>query len=305
MSFSELGSLFISFSALIVSIIALVYTIEAFLLKSGHKIRGSISIGSSIECEDHYVFDLTLENIKDKATVIFEIYLKIGQNIYLELESFEESPLILGAFEVYHKEFDPILFYSVNLKHIKIDEVLSNSKIRKKIILSTTSGKYEVTAHIKHWSPTSQYFRNYYTAIIHPQRIEYKGKNYGYNIKYLVDLKYDGNETVIAIHKDLERNRIKKPRLTSEALHSKTSLETFFRNEKKAGNVLFDEIKVLDFAEAIRDKKEIYEEKGLKAEVYGFFQYKIVGRIHSIWMNYSLWRKNRKLRNERKKELNE
>lgn len=96
--YEALSTLMISIVALIISIIALYYTIKAFMLKRGHNIRCDISTCSTVECDDDYVSSITLENIKDRATVIFSIYLKLGRSNYILLEDFEKEPLILKPF---------------------------------------------------------------------------------------------------------------------------------------------------------------------------------------------------------------
>src|SRR5690606_32669838 len=144
----------IASAALTISIVALIYTIRTYLLKSGQNIKCSYNTMSTVQADDMYIVNLTLENIKERATVIFAIYLKIGRNNYLELEDFSSSPLILKPFEVYHKTYDPVTFYSEGVDIVKIDHLLS-PKVRKKIILSTTNGKFVVKSVIKQWSPVS------------------------------------------------------------------------------------------------------------------------------------------------------
>src|SRR5690349_6820037 len=107
----NLVSLLVSIVALIISIIALVYTVLTYLLKSGVRFRCDLSVTSSVETEDKYISSITLENLKDKPAVIFEIFLRIGNNNYLLLEEFEKSPLILAPFEVYYRKYDPVVFY--------------------------------------------------------------------------------------------------------------------------------------------------------------------------------------------------
>ena len=187
------------------------------------------------------------------------------------------------------------------MKQVDINEILIDTKIKKKIVLSTTNGKYEVIAHIKHWSPTYEYLGNYYTAVIRPERLEYKGKNYGANIKYLVDLKYNnGSEQILAIHKDPKYNTLKDLHLTPDILSSKSSLETFFREQKEAGTISFEDIKILDFEDEVRQIREHYKEESLRAETHNFFQYRIIGKIKSAWVDFNLWWENRQLRKNRK-----
>ena len=86
-------SFLISLAALTISAIALQYTVRTFWLKAGDKVRFNYSMASTIEAEDNYISSITLENLKDKALVIFEIHLKLGNGLYLELEKYEDAPL--------------------------------------------------------------------------------------------------------------------------------------------------------------------------------------------------------------------
>ena len=52
--------------------------------KSGIQIRGSYGlVTSSVSCKDGYTKSITLENLKDKAVIIYEIYLRLASNCYL------------------------------------------------------------------------------------------------------------------------------------------------------------------------------------------------------------------------------
>ena len=228
-NYESLSTLIISVVALLISIIALYYTVQAYLLKSGQKLRCDISTCSSIRCDDSYIASITLENIKDRATVIFEIYLKLGRGNYLLIESFKNKPLILKPFEVYYKEFDPLLFYSASMKRISVQKVLQNRKIKRRILLSTTDGKYTVKASTKRWSPISIFFKNYMTVLISPVRIPYKGKYYGGRVKYLVELKSKNKkEQVIDFYEgDDEIKKFKKFSLTKESLENEKKLKEY------------------------------------------------------------------------------
>ncbi|MGA9704061.1 hypothetical protein [Pseudomonas sp.] len=163
-----------------------------------------------------------LENEKDRATTIFAIYLRVGYSYYIEIENFEHEPLILKAFETFYREYDPIDFYSVNMRRIKMDALLHDNKVPKKLFLSTSQGKYRVPKPYKHWDPVIEFFGNHTIAVIHPARSTYKGKAYGSNVAYLVDLKFqDNSEQVVPIHpRDYEVRRFKNVRLSE--LHTPT-----------------------------------------------------------------------------------
>lgn len=117
-----------SIVALLVSVTALIYTVKTYLLKSGSQIRGRHSVTSTVYCDDKYVISIYLENMKDRATVIFKIYLLVGRNNYVEIEDFEDTPLIFQPFEVYSKTYDPIYFYAFNINRIKLNDLWSSKK---------------------------------------------------------------------------------------------------------------------------------------------------------------------------------
>lgn len=303
-SFNEhIINLFSSLSALLISIIALVYTIRAFLLKSGQKIRCDVSTCSSMECHDNYIASITLENIKDKSSVIFKIYMKYGRNNYLLIEDFSDSPLILRPFEVYHKEYDPILFYSCGTRTIKLDKVFDNKKVKKSIVLSTTNGMYKVKTNTKRWDPIISFFKNYYTALIDHQRLPYKGKGYGSRVKFLLILKFKSDsEKVIELHDGDDKLKLfVKFQLTQKSLRSKEELELFIKEQHKIGNLNFEEIEIIDFQKHVNEIKSRYETEPISVESYGFFRYNILGRILTIMENRKMKKKNQKQNKKVKK----
>ncbi len=291
-------NIFLSLGAFIISIIALVYTVKTFILKSGLKIRCSLTTCSSIDCDDKYISSITLENIKDRSTVIFKIYLRFKHNVYIEIEDFSEKPLILKPFEVYFKEYDPVLFYSSGTQFVKVDHLLNNQKIQRSIILSTTNGKYKVRTYISGFDAISTSLRNFYTLAVTPRRLEYNNKAYGPRIRYLIDLKYDnGERNIIPVHKSKEYHKVfKNIDFTMTALQSKENLEKFMLKQKRLGKFKFSEIKVIDYEQAVGESKEVYKTEPYVAETCGYFEYSIVGKIVTKIEDYKLWKKNRENR---------
>ena len=296
----SLLTLVISLVALVISIIALYYTIVTFLLKSGHKIRCDITTASTVDCKDLFISDIILENLKDRATVIFSIYLKLGRGNYILLEKFENEPLILRPFEVYQKSYAPIIMYSSSLKRIKIDKLLSDIKLKHKILLSTTDGKYIVKTNTKKWVPTSLFFANYTTAIVDPIRLSYKDKHYGENIKYLVDLKREEKDLVIPLRKNDYKVKVFNDfSLTKDCLTSKEKLESFLNLQKRQNHISFDELKIIDFEEAILKRFEDYDKRIIELENRSFFNYNIMGRVYTYLENKKLREINRKNKKEK------
>jgi hypothetical protein len=287
----SLLTLVISLVALVISIIALYYTIVAFLLKSGHKIRCDITTTSTVYCKDKFISNIILENLKDRSTVIFSIYLKLARGNYILIEEFENEPLILRPFEVYQKSYDPIIMYSSGLKRIKIDKLLFDRKVTRKILLSTTDGKYTVKTNTKIWAPTPLFFKNYTTVIVNPIRLSYKDKQYGENIKYLVELKIkEQKDVIIPLKKDDYQIKIfDNFALTTDCLTSKKKLESFLNLQKEQNHISFDELKVIDFEEVILRRFAHYDKNIIELKDRSFFNYNILGRVYT-------YQKNRKLR---------
>lgn len=289
----NLLSLPLSLIAIILAFITLAYTIKTFFMKKGIDVRCSYSIASTVDCDDKYISDFILENRKDKSIVVFHIYMKIGNNYYLELEDFEDQPLIIKQFEVYRNSFDPILMYSVSSKRIQLDKLFDNNKVKKQILLYTTEGVYTVKAYIKLVNPISLFFENHSTAVIKPLRLTHNNKSYGKNIKYLVDFVSKNNEiSTLALRKDSNRQKYNSFILTQEALSDKKSLEAFFScliNDNKFEGL--KEIKVYDVEEALKERFQnsiIDTDKIIEAKYYGFFKYYILGNIFTVIDNFSM-----------------
>ncbi|WP_395761863.1 hypothetical protein [Elizabethkingia anophelis] len=286
-------TLIISIVALIISIIALFYTIVSYLLKHGNKIRCDISTMSTIETDEKYISSITLENLKDKATVIFDIYLRIGYNNFLLIEEFNDAPLILKPFEVYYKEYDPVLFYTVNMDKMIINDNLYNPQ--KKVILSTTDGKYVVKTNTKRWSVDSLFFSNYTTAVITPYRLSYNDKSYGSNTLFLLILKKNGQEdSIIPILKDdYERKIFINFNLTLESLGSKESFVQYIQKQIDCNNLTYDSFEVIDFGKRIAEIQDEFVKK-VSIQPLSFFKYYITGKFITYLENCKTKKINKK-----------
>lgn len=289
-----------TFATLVLTSTALYFTIKTYGLKKGKHIRGSYSTSRCIYCEDSYVHTVELENYKDKTMIIYNIYLKIGHNYYLELENFESNPLILNPFELYKKEYDPIDLYSINLNYVSIDKLLANKKVKKQIVLSTSSGRYKVRKPIKYWSPLYYSFKNHSRGIIHIGRTTYKSKSYGCKTKYIVDLKYsDGSEEVVAIYND-DFDRFRNFNITKEHIESKVKLEKLLKQMKLQEKLKCEDFKVIDM-EAFRNEcYSNYDMDKMELDYYNWFNHYVIGRIITIYDNYKLHKENKLLQKKNK-----
>jgi len=286
---------YIPYIAIGISFVALYFTIRRFFLKSGTKIQGTYAFCSSLNCDDKYIHRIMLENLKDRATTIYSIYLKVGNACYIEVSDFEDNPLILKSFESYQKEFDAIDFYTFNLKRINLNQLIDDKKARKQLYLSTASGKYKVRKPIHRWNPVSEFFSNHLTAIVRPVRANYKGKSYGSNIRYIVELLFQNEkEQIIPIHKTEYRWKSYRDfRITKEALESKTTLEEFFVNLIKTGVIVAQSVTVHDLEEW--RERNTDNEPAIEIKRCSWVQYYLIGYLRT-YINDRKLRKENKIR---------
>jgi RecG-like helicase len=227
--------------------------------------------------------------------VIFKIYLQIGHNNFLEIEDFEDNPLIIKPFEIYYKEYEPIDLYSIGMGRILLNDLVDKKTIKRRIVLSTSEGKYVVKDFINYWDPIGLFFQNYATAIIRPLRSTYKGKSYGSNAKYIVEFKMEnGSEEIVPIYpRDYEVRKFKHFSLTRESLESKEILEEFLYEKVLKGTIKCTDVSVYGMDNW---RKEIYEDETkrvITAKYLNWFEYFIVARIESRISDYRLKKQNR------------
>lgn len=271
-----------SLTALIFSGIALYFTAELYWLKRGSDIRGMFRLVSSFESKDRYVSHITLENIKDRSIAIFKVFLLLGHNYYVELEDREKDPIVLRPFETYSKQYDPIDFYSVDVRRIDLDGMLDSS--RNRIVLSTSEGKVVAKKWKKMWDPIVDFFKIYGTAIVVPRRVPFGGKFYGSNVKYIVVLKFEENEerTVPLYPKWLDLYPIGKFKLTEESLESKDALEGFLCERVKDGSLACSDFEVWDMVAIRNSAYTSFKDEEIKAFHFDWFRYFVLGRVFSL-----------------------
>jgi hypothetical protein len=172
------------------------------------------------------------------------------------------------------------------------NNLLADERAKKKLVLSTSEGKYEVPSIMRRWSPNLEFFRNYMTAIAYPVRSSHKGKDIGGNIKYVVEfIPEKGEEEIVLIHpRDYQLKKFRGFSLTQESLSSKKALKDFFQKTKEEGKLRSKEIIVHELEEWRDKAHNFYRGQTIQTEYVSAFQYYVVGRIHS---KYSNWKTNR------------
>lgn len=281
-----------------IGLIALYFAVRNYRRKSGIHVRGQLIISSTIIAEDKYISSITLENLKDRSVIIFKIFIRVGRNYYIEIDDFEGEPKILKSYESFTCNYEPVDFYYLNMRRIKMNKLLDyrNSKIR--IVLSTSHGKYVVKKFIKQWDPMFDFFRNHLTACISPMYPTEKVGHYGSEFKYLVKIdSKDGRTNKIPVYADdINYPKFKNFALTLEAISSRENLEAYLSEQATNGNLECNKIEVID-AEKLRERNygHTYEQT-LEAEHISWFTYNVLGRLLTIQENIALKLHNRKLR---------
>ncbi|KPH64560.1 hypothetical protein [Pseudoalteromonas porphyrae] len=274
----------VSIIGLSVALVALTVAIINVRRKSGMNVKGRVCIRSSANAEDDYVSNIAIENCKDKAVIIFKIYLMVGRNYYVELESFSE-PHILKAYESYVATYHPVEFYAAGLKSIDLNDLIKDSKAKKRIVLSTSHGRYIVKDWIEQWDPIIEQLQGGMTLGIHPVRYDNDLGHYGLNIKYVVKIINENGRSVSKPIRliDLERPRFSEFRLTEKALSSKDNLEAFITSKIDEGIAKFTLVEVIDI-EAIRSESihSGYCFNREKLHYYNWFEHIVNWRVKSL-----------------------
>ena len=281
---------------MIVSAIALIYTIKTFWLKKGCHVRCNIATSSSFETEEVYVNEIELENLKDKTIAIYNIYLRFGANVYLDLlchpTCMEASTqtVILNPYEVKVIKLHPQVIYVSNLQRVLGIENYLN--IRSTVVLSTNYGKIEVKNNVKRWEPLNDYWKNYSTLIIQPYRLfhggnTYNDRCYGSRILYLVNVNlYNGTKLSCPIYKDVKVQFFNKLTFTDAILSSKEDLTKFLYEQRDSNNIDFKDIEIIDLKSEIESIKGRYHST-IEIKPISKFRYYTIERIRTI---YYKWR---------------
>lgn len=235
-----------------------------------------------------------IENLKDRAITVFAISLRVGHNYYIEIEDLDESPLVLKAYETFDRQYGPIQFYGLNSNKVDLNSLLSNEGIRKRLVLSTSDGKYVVPASIKHWHPVGDFFRNHMTATLRPVRLVHKKTHIGGNVRYIIEfIPLKGEAEVVLIHPmDYELKMFRKFSLTYESLESADSLRNYLQGKMEEGLLDCQNFEVHDVNEWKSRALDFYKGKTIQARYYGFWKYHLLGRVGTLLSNRALKKKN-------------
>lgn len=280
----------------VISLTILIVALRNYRRKSGIFIRGNFSTASSRDCDDQYVAEVLLENQKDRTVTIFGIYLQLGFAYHIEIENLERSPFLLKPYETYHKEYGPIEFYAVSLKKVDFNDLFDDKSVRKRLVLSTSEGRYVVRESVRRWHPLTQFFSNHFAAVAQPIKSVYKDRTLGGNIKYVVEFaKEDGNEEVVSIHpEDYKLQKFRAFNLTKDALESKDSLKKYLEDKNEEGVLACSKILVHDLEEWRDKSREYHKGPRLKARHVSAFKFYVLGKLYTWYSDWKLKVKNKR-----------
>lgn len=145
-----------------------------FWRKNGVRIQGSLSSCQSAYSEDSYFNDLLLENLKDRPVNILNIYIRVGNAYHIEIGSYNEDPLVLKPYEVTRVKLKPVHAYLINMKRINFNKIIKS--MRSKIIISTTTGRYEVKRTMKIDRGVVEYLYSPFMVVVQPITDDYPEK---------------------------------------------------------------------------------------------------------------------------------
>jgi len=287
--------------SILIALIALWVAVKNYQRKHGLDMRGGFSICSSVDCGDVYIDSVLIENVKDRSATIFAIYLQVGRSVYLELVDFGMNPRIIRPFETFNESFGPTDFYVSNFSRFNINELLRSDGVSKRLVCSTSAGKYVVPSNIRRWSPIVESFSNFLTGVVRPARSEYKGRAIGGNVAYILDLKRVGGDDsrVLLLRRDSYHFKFfENFALTEDALKSRDALIAFLQCKKGEGVLGNYDFEVLD-AELLRQKKygdfNLLHGDAVVLREHSLWNYYIVGRWVSFWNRRSSSRRLRKM----------
>lgn len=275
--------------SMLIAMIAIWIAYKNYLRKGGLDIRGAYSVTASVESSEKYISEILIENAKDRSVTIFAIYLQIGRSHYLQLIDFGSSPLILKAFESFKKEFGPVECYSNNFSRYRVNRMLADKKVKKRLVCSTSSGRYVVPRVIPKWTPFVASLSNALVSGIYPSRSEFEGRVVGDRVDYLVKFTSEGGENprVVLLQKSSYRYQIfEGVQLTPESLMTSDALSLFLEEERRNGAFGDLRIDITDVG-AWRSFKHsqfgLFDQDAIELRQPSMWEFYVLGNFYARW----------------------
>jgi hypothetical protein len=275
----QASSVLIATIALLFSVLAVYFTARAYWQKRGASVRGHYTFSSSVTTEQKYVSDILLENLKDRSIVIFGFYLRMSRNVYIEIERFDEEPLILKPFEVLARSYDPIDSYSFNMKRFNLNHLFDDKYRGVRLVLATSAGKLVIKKPVPIWNPIHDWFKNHAILTMQTDRSTFDGKGYGGNILFVVHL-YKGDEifqTFALYPREYTYKWFKDLGGSEDTLKSVTKVKELFEKFIEKDDIKADNVSVINARERLeRHYQDYAKEQVLDLKSSWFFVHVLV-----------------------------
>jgi hypothetical protein len=308
----QVVSVLIALVALLFSAIAVYFTVLMYRQKRGAFVRGRYSItSSSIATDSKYVNEVIIENLKDRSLVVFGIYLRLSSGYMIEIESFDDSPVILKPFEVVKRSYDPVDFYSFNARRIDLSPLFDDGYRKNRLVLATTDGKLVVKDPIPVWNPVYDWFRNHLKITAQIHRTSFAGRAYGGNVVYLVDLYKNENriQSIPIYPAEFTYKWFRDIGGDEGSLTSAESMTALFDAAIKAGKINADRSVVVDVVAIKKDRLDsnfdYLKRDPIVARPSSWFFVNIIGRLATMYSSRQLRRKNRAAQKRLNQEMKE
>jgi len=148
--------------AIPIALYAAYYAYKQYKLKKNTHIESTFTLSSSTLYKNSFVSSVILVNLKDKTEAVFGIYLRLGHNIYIELERNDKEPILVGPFETVVRKYNPVNIYAFSNYSVDISRCFKSRKSinNARIAIASPKGKYITKRIREHWDPIVDHLRN-------------------------------------------------------------------------------------------------------------------------------------------------
>jgi hypothetical protein len=275
--------------SLFVAVMAVFFAIAQYRLKRSIKISAAYGTGVLAGFSNAYIHNVTIKNLKDRSEAIFGIYLRLGRNIYVELENFDDSPLMIGPFETIVRNYSTVTFYGCGHYKVDINEALKGHRKKSRIVLSTSKGKYVTRRYKKYWTPVIESLKNRYVAALQriqiedekPNGIQYVIPN---SAQYIIRFSQKGEAKSFYIHKPghMFPQNINSFKLEEHHLENRERLLEHLKGLEELKDDGVDtstiSIEVVEDLPEVKRMNEFYY-KNTKAHPSGWFRTNVLGKL--------------------------